>query len=240
MQPYSDYEIAQRRIQERQRKKTQFRASLLITILVLLLTFLGHDVAYDAVYCTIPLAVITGLFAVANWIELYYTATTRSLNATEIEQEMEWLFGDKWQEQANIQSYALAQDRIRKRRINKWRFLGHTLFFIPINALLTLAALSGNSLDNYFFAIVVLIWLGLFITHAVSAVPRKRWLVQREMDYGRTIQSEMMSLQPEKMKVREKLKRGKYYQVGDDGELEEVKEEILRLEDKPKRESDGA
>src|SRR4051812_4486354 len=121
MQPYSDYEIAQRRIAERQRKKTQFRASLIITVLVIFLTFLGHDVAYDAVFCTIPLAVITALFTVANWIELYYTAPTRSLNATDIEQEMEWLFGDNWQEQVNTQAYALAQDRIRKRRISKWR-----------------------------------------------------------------------------------------------------------------------
>ena len=235
MQPYSDYEIAQRRIAERQRKKTQFRISLLITIVVLFLTFLGRDVGY----CTVPLAVIAGLFTVANWIELYYTAPTRSLNAAEIEQEMEWLFGDNSQEQGNTQAYALAQDRIRKRRINKWRFLGHTLLFVPINGLLTLTAFSGNSLDNFFFAIVVLVWLGLFIAHLVSAFPRQRWLARREIAYGQTIQNEVNRLQPDKPKQKEKLKRGKYYQVGDDGELEEVEDEALMMDEKPKRDISG-
>ncbi|MBA3873786.1 MAG: hypothetical protein H0X30_32025 [Anaerolineae bacterium] len=61
-------------------------------------------------------------------------------------------------------------------------------------------------------------------------------MARREMEYGQTIKSELTSLQPEKLKEKEKLKRGKYYQVGDDGELEEVEDEILGLEDKPMRE----
>ena len=48
-------------------------------------------------------------------------------------------------------------------------------------------------------------------------------------------QREMKRLQPEKAKVQEKLKRGKYYEVGDDGELVEVDDEAMLLEEKPKR-----
>jgi hypothetical protein len=151
---------------------------------------------------------------------------------------MIWLYGDDWQEQANAQAYALAQDRIRKRRINKWRFLGHTLFFVPINGLLALSALSGNSPENYFFGFIILIWLGVFIAHLISAFPRQRWLVRREMNYGESLQVELSRLQTPSPQQKEKLKRGKYYEVGDDGELVEVEDEVLRLEDKPKREMD--
>lgn len=52
MQPYSDYEIAQRRIAERQRKKTQFRTSIVFMVILILLTVIGRE----AGACTIPLS----------------------------------------------------------------------------------------------------------------------------------------------------------------------------------------
>ena len=70
-------------------------------------------------------------------------------------------------------------------------------------------------------------------------LPNRQQLEKQERNFGRNLQFELERLQPEKTKRKEKLKRGKYYEVGDDGELVEVVDEIMRLEDNPKREVDN-
>jgi len=232
MQPYSDYEIAQRRIIERQRKKTQFRTSLLFLVIPIFITL----ISIGAGVCTIPLAVVAGLFVIANGIDLYYLSPEHAPDENEVEQEMEWLFGDDWQDQASTQAFALAQDRIRKRRIGKWSFVGHLFLFVPINALIIMTASTQKRYtDSAILLLIAFVWVIIFINHARSTFPRKQTLANREIKYGTTLHYELARLQTAQSKPKEKLKRGKYYEVGDDGELVEVEEEINLAEDKPKR-----
>jgi hypothetical protein len=236
MQPYSDYEIAQRRIHERQNKKSQFRASIVFLVIPLFITFISSD----AGTCTLPLAVLAGLFVIGNGIELYYSLPEHAPIQAEVEQEMEWLLGDYWQDQANAQAYAFAYDRIRKRRISRWRFVGHLLLFVPINGLIVMtAATQKRYTDAGILLLVAFVWLVIFINHARSTFPSKRTLAKREINFGKTLHFELARLQPEKAKAKEKLKRGKYYQVGDDGELEEVEEVLLEENSKRGMRDDG-
>ena len=232
MQPYSDYEIAQWRIAERQRKKTQFRTSIVFMVILILLTVIGRE----AGACTIPLAIIAGIFVVANGIELYYSTPEHAPSEAEIEQEMMWLFGDDWQDHANAQAYAMAHYRIHMRRIGRWKFIGHLLLFVPINSMIVIGATrSTRSTDAAIILSIAFAWLVIFINHARTTFPKKEVLSHRETRFGASLQSEMAQLQPTRVTPKEKLKRGKYYQVGDDGELEEVEDDALQIEDKPKR-----
>ena len=138
MLPYSDYEIAQRRINERQRKKTQFRTSLFFLAIAILITLISTN----AGYCTIPLAILAAFLSTANGIELYYTTPSHAPSEAEIEQETLWLFGEDRHELLSAQAHMFAQDRIRKRRIEKWRFVGHLLLFIPLDGFIAVSAQS--------------------------------------------------------------------------------------------------
>jgi hypothetical protein len=243
MQPYSDYEIAQRLIERRQNRKTQFRTSLLFLVVAVFVTVVGGA----AGSCALPLSIIAGLFVIVTRIDLYYSNPEHAPSTDEIEQEVAWLFGENWHELASAQIYAFAQDRIRKRRMRKWRLLAHLLIFIPLNGAfiisgiqsVTDSAIRSNNFDGFMLLLIACIWLGVFITDVRSTFPNKRTLEKRERDFGETLQFELERLQPEKLKEKEKLKRGKHYQVGDDGELEEVEDEIASLEEKPKREIDN-
>ncbi len=82
---------------------------------------------------------------------------------------------------------------------------------------------------------IVSAWMVILIVDFQGTFPSIQEVENQEINFGKTLHFELERLQPEKPKVREKLKRGKYYVVGDDGELEEVEDEITQLEDKPKR-----
>jgi len=183
----------------------------------------------------VPIGIIMALFALSYRIEMYYTNPEHAPTEAEIEQEMKWLFGDDWQVIASAQAYALAQDRIRKRRTGKWGFLGHFLLYIPVNCWIIVTALRDQHNPEGFIIFIIAIWIILFVAHALSAFPTRKMLEKRETNFGKTLQFELERLQPEKLKPKEKLKRGKYYQVGDDGELEEVEDEVVRSDEKPKR-----
>lgn len=238
MQPYSDYEIAQRRINERQNKKSQFRTSLVFLAIPIFITLISNSTAY----CTIPFAILAGILAIMSGIELYYTAPEHAPNEAEINQEIDWLFGEDWHNEATAQARAFAQDRIRKRRIGRWRFVAHLLVFVPINGAIIISAIKSiasatarsNYVDGPIFLVVAFLWLVIFIADVRSTFPTKQALEKREINFGKTLHFELARLQPEKLKNKEKLKRGKYYVVGDDGELEEVEDEVIGLEEKPK------
>jgi 2TM domain len=235
MQPYSDYEIAQRRIAERQASKSRFRILLVVIAILVFITLVSGESAF----CTVPIGIITALFAFADGIEMYYATPEHGPSEAEVEQEMSWLFGKDGQNQSTTQAHALAQERIRKRRIKKWKFFGHLLLFVPVNGWLIHSAISTNNGDRFGFLLVTLTWFILFIAHAESVFPSQRILEKREASFGNQILSELDNLQNVKVKPKEKLKRGKYYEVGDDGELVEVEDEIVSLEEKPKREIDN-
>lgn len=232
MQPYSDYEIAQRRIAQRRANKSRFQFLLAVLGVLMLITL----VSGESIFCTIPIGIITALFALSYSIELYYTNPERTPSEAEIEQEMDWLFGENWQEDASAQAHALAQDRIRERRISKWKYYGHLLLYIAVNGLVILSWNSGQKPQGI-IVLLLAIWFFVFIYHARSTFPTKQMLEEREREYGETMRYELTRLQSSSMsKPKEKLKAGVNYMIGDDGELVEVEDEIMRLEDKPKRE----
>lgn len=230
VQPYSDYEIAQRRIAERQKKRNYFYMALVFLAVPIFPVVFSPDISVKQ--CMIPLAVITGIFAISTGIELYYSSPEHAPSEMEIQQELEWLFGEHPHEDLSAQAVMFAHDRIRKRRIGRWTFWAHAILFAPTSTLFVLDAIQWHNFNSLF---AMAAWLFVFLLHRQSAFPSKECLEKRERKFGHTLQFELSALRPEKPKVREKLKRGKYYIVGDDGELEEVEDEITQLEDKPKR-----
>jgi hypothetical protein len=91
------------------------------------------------------------------------------------------------------------------------------------------------SLQPLCLSVPILWTIFLLLPHALQAFPTDGMLVRRERKVARKLQAEIDSVHPDKLKNDEKLKRDKRYIVGDDGELEEVEDEITQLEDKPKR-----
>ena len=180
MQPYSDYEIAQRRISERQRKITQFRASLVFVGVMIFITLMSSN----AGSCTIPLAILGAFLSIANGIELYYTTPSHAPSEAEIEQETLWLFGEDRHDVLSAQAHMFAQDRIRKRRIEKWRFVGHLLLFIPLDGFIAIAALRATFPSNLVVLAIAVAWVIIFISDARSTFPSKSRLEKREIMYG--------------------------------------------------------
>lgn len=211
MQPYSDYEIAQRRIAERQRKKTQFRTSLLFVAIPLLITLIDRTVGA----CTIPLAVIAGLLVIANGIEWYYSTPEHAPSDADIVQEMMWLFGDDWQDHANAQAYAMAHHRIHMRRLSKWKFIGHLLLFVPINSLIVIGATRNTRpTGTAILLVIAFVWLVIFINHARSTFPKKEVLSHRETRFGASLQSEMAQLQPDNLNSKKSSSVGSIIKLG--------------------------
>ena len=235
MQPYSDYEIAQRRIAERQSNKSRFRILLAVLAILVFITLVSGESAF----CTLPIGIITALFVLVYGIEMYYTTPNHAPSEAEVKQEMGWLFGQDWQEQFSTQAHAFAEDRIRKRRTGKWGFLGHFLLYMPVNGWIFVTALQDQHTPEGYIIFILAIWFILFVAHAQSTYPTRQVLEKREKKFGKTLQFELERLQPEKSKPKEKLKRDKQYRLGDDGELVEVEDEIVQLEEKPKREVGG-
>ncbi|MBI1281262.1 MAG: hypothetical protein GC179_24255 [Anaerolineaceae bacterium] len=239
MQPYSDYEIAQWRIEHRQNRKTQFQASLFILITAIFVSVIGGS----ASVCSVPIALLALICAIILRINLYYSAPENAPSANEINQEIAWLFGEDQDNFSAVQMRALAQDRIRKRGLRQWRFLGHLLLFVPINGGICLIALQTIIFPmrdaNIVFGILTLLivgaWLVILIADFQGTFPSIQEIESQEINFGKTLHFELAKLQPKKLKQKEKLKRGKYYQVGDDGELEEVEDEEILVQEKPKR-----
>ncbi len=234
MQPYSDYEIAQRRITERHKKKNHFQMALVFLAVPTFLIVFSPDISVKQ--CMIPIAVVIGIFVIRGWIELYYARPEHTPSRLEVEQEIEWLFEEHQLEDLGVQAYALAHDRIRKRRVGRWRFFAHLLLFILIDTLIVVAATKQKyPTDAGILLLIAFMWLVIIINHARSTFLSKRALARQEINFGKSLHIELTNLKPEKAKNKEKLKRGKYYQVGDDGELEEVEDEVVGSDEKPKR-----
>ena len=83
------------------------------------------------------------------------------------------------------------------------------------------------------------IWLIILIRQGREAFPSHRALERRERAFGSNLRREFRFMQPESPKTKEKLKRGMYYTIGDDGELVEVEEDKAVDDEKPKRERRG-
>jgi hypothetical protein len=210
----NEYELAQKRIQAWRRKRNDTIALVVFIALVSAVCLLAGNSAF---VCGLPFILLAGLFALSNVIELYYHAHAPS--EADMAQEMVWLFGDDWREMTGAQEYALAQDRIRERRIGRW--------VLPVHiALYTLAAgvilLPIRPMPPLVYGLFGLWLIGLFF-HARHTFPSLENLARRERKAGEAIRRELELLTPEKRKHEEKPKRA--YALGDDGEIVELMNE---------------
>jgi hypothetical protein len=163
----SNYEIAQQRIQKRARTRNVFYIWLGILVVLSLLTVatvpLGPGCAY-----LVPITVVVGLVTLAKGIQVYFDAPGRSLPMPLIEQEMTWLYGENWRSGTGTEEYTFAQDRIRKRWGERWRFALHLLLFTPVNAwMLSLVVTFIQFRVGLILLIVLMTWLILLLRSAV-------------------------------------------------------------------------
>ena len=231
MQPTSEFELAQKRFKERQRN--QF---LMIAWFALFCTTMITNVIFGGIVeWWVPLEMFTLIMAVRKLLQIRYSSPIRTIRVGLIEQEMEWLFGEDWHDYTGAQEYIFAQDRIRKRRMERWGFALHLFAFalavaFAVNMVLFFAKYGQPGGEICLAA--PLIWFAfLLVPHLLRVFPFKFMLARREQNLGETLRLELQRMQPEKRKNEDKPKRNVAYTVGDDGELIEVD----RSDDKPKR-----
>jgi hypothetical protein len=227
----SGYEYAQRHLMQRERRRNRF--ILWIGVLVVLL--FGALVGIG--FCTLPLLIAIAPLAITEGMELYLLLQRSTPSTEAVEQGMAWLFGDDWRDLAEPQTYMIAQDRIRRQRMSRWRFYMHLIVYLPVNTLILYLMYTNlfrfNALPSGFELLVSLLWLGLLVRHGYSAFPSRKRRAQRERQFGQAIQFQIEQSTPETFKYKEKPKRDVRYTIGEDGELEQISE-YLEVE-KPKR-----
>ena len=234
----TDFELAQRRLKERGRKRTLMLVWLgIFSFLIVVNILFGGYVAGGL----IPFMLFTLFMAGFYGLQTYYSEPQKIVDRMIIEKEMGWLFGEHWQDHTSSVEYTFAQDRIRKRRRDRWLFVFHLLVYLPVTAF----ALYGTfdfavkyeelSLQPLCLSVPILWTIFLLLPHGLQAFPTDGMLARRERKVARKLQAEIDSMHPDKLKNDEKSKRGVHYVVGDDGELEEVEDEINVEDAKPKR-----
>lgn len=231
MNTVSEYEIAHQRLESRKTSKNAFLRMLIILLIMIALSAIGGTMLTCSL---LPITVIIGIFTIIRGIQFYQDARPYTPSEQLVELEMMWLYGDDWQNITTVHEYTIAQDRIRKRRRDRGSFLMHLLIFIPINSGLVIIADTftryGENGSWWVYAIT-LIWSLFLLVNAVQVFAPRWMLEQRERKAGEAMRREIEKLYPEKLKQKEKLKRGVYYTLSDDGELVEMPANSLALED---------
>lgn len=230
MEQLSGYEIAQKRIEGRQRQRNRFGIWIGLLILSALLFLLG---GVPAGRYTVPLLVIFGFLTIMEGIQLYFASPKRAPTLMMVEDEMAWLFGRDWRDMAGTQEFMLAQERIRRRRIRRGYFYLDAIVFLLVNGTLwyfgidsmtkKFSTFSGAHGYLILFAFGWLVFLG---GHAAMVFPTRRRLARQESQIGHAILAEMQRSTPDIGKRKEKPKHDVRYRVGEDGELVEVEDEF--------------
>ncbi|MBZ0286672.1 MAG: hypothetical protein K8I30_03590, partial [Anaerolineae bacterium] len=163
MEQLSGYEIAQQRIEGRQKQRFRAGIGFAMFFLLIVLTLLAGP---QASACLIPLMVCFGFFALIGGIQLYYASPRGAPSAAVVETEMGWLFGDDWRDVAGTDEFILAQERIRQRRTKRAYFFLHLIIFLLVNAalippLLEAVRLMSSGWPRYFLLMFPLVWLGV-------------------------------------------------------------------------------
>jgi predicted nucleic acid-binding Zn ribbon protein len=230
MENLSAYELAQQRVEGRQRKRNRTVIWAILAAICILLTLAVGG-------CATPFAFFTVVFAVLSGIEWYYASKPWTPPVAQMNDEMEWLFGDNWQDAAGVHEFSLAYERIRKRRTARVQFFAHLAFFLIANfgiwGLILYNVRSFATPGPILVVVVPVVWLAVLLYHLTTAFPSRRYLIRREIKAGEAIRRELEAMQPAKLKNEDKLKRGVHYTISDDGELVEVDPEIAEGE-KPK------
>ena len=95
MQTSSDFELAQKRLKERQRRKSW----TLIWLVVLVGMILANTVFGGLGECWLILEILVALIILSNVLQVYYASHRRPLEDDLIAREMEWLFGGRLAQQ---------------------------------------------------------------------------------------------------------------------------------------------
>ncbi len=233
MENISEYEIAQKRIKVRRQKKRELIIFGVIEVVIIALG-LTHP---GSGTCIVPTGAIAAFIIASKAIQYYYLSPQQIPSQTQLDQELEWLFGENGQASIDTLEYAFAQDHIRKRQVQKWKFvLFYPLIFLPVAGFLLISDFQTPGKEQlvllvFPFAIVHLLW-GIR-----KHFPSQSRLAKIERQAGEELRRELQSMRPEKLKHEEKRKREPIYEVGDDGELVEIDEVELSEIDKPKRDS---
>ncbi len=230
MENYSAYELAQQRIEQRQRNQNHTLLWLILASMCIVFTMIAG-------WCVLPITIIAVLFAVSGIIEWYFASPRGSPPLPQIQQEIAWLFGESWESDAGVNEYALALERIHKRRMSSMKFIIHLTLFLMVNGVIINMIINSifyNTSQILYLGIIPVAWLVVLINHAIHAFPTQQSLAQREQEAGEIIRREIEQMQPAKRKT--KLKRDVYYVLDDDGELVEVDQEAIE-NDKPKHQS---
>lgn len=237
MQKLSGYEIAQKRIEERQQKRIGVGVWGILLILMLAITLIAGPAA---VGCTIPLIASMSFFAIRDGIPLYYVSPQRAPSREMVDDQMMWLFGDDWRDIAGTQEYMLAQERIQRRRIRRSYFYLHLAVFLLVNAGLLLLLIDSFTRPNSELSCMLLFpfaWLTFLAGHGFIVFPTQRRLVRQERQFGLALQMEIQRSIPEMTKRKEKPKRDVEYRIGEDGELVEISDDIDESDHKPNRDA---
>lgn len=236
-QDLTEFELAARRIERRRRNVTQLTISIIMTALFIAL----YGVAGPGYACFGILIPITFFFVVARTIELYHESPRHLPSQERTEHQLTLLFGEDWRETTGIKEYALAQDRLIRYGKKRWWFVIHLLIAVPSIILISIALINTLPPGGIMWMVLGLlpIWLIILIRQGREAFPSHRALERRERAFGSNLRREFRFMQPESPKTKEKLKRGMYYTIGDDGELVEVEEDKAVDDEKPKRERRG-
>ncbi|MEZ4671663.1 MAG: hypothetical protein R3E39_27480 [Anaerolineae bacterium] len=235
----SEFELAQKRLALRQRHRMFMLLWLgVFGVLVFLTIPFGGAVAGSL----LPLTLFTLFMTIFYGLQTYYSSPGRIIKQPLIEQEMTWLFGETWQENTGSFEYTFAQDRIRLRRRNRWLFFLHLLVYVPVNAFVLYGIFDfavkyrEPTMQTICLPIPILWTLVLLLPHALQAFPTDGMLARRERKVAQTLQAEINNMYPTKAKNEEKAKTEKHFRVGDDGELVELDDTPVDLNEKPKRE----
>lgn len=223
----SDYEIAKRHAEQRQRKRRQFNFFLAAFGIVLCfgVNFLGTIIPT----CMLVLMSVVGLAVVAHAIELQLTAPQRQLSTALVEQELEWLFGQDWQNCTSSVEYAFARDRVLKRQGARAIFPFHALIFAIFYSAFV-SWLSGifafaPAIEPKWLIFLPLVWLFFLGRHAWNSFATRGMLQRRERAVAQAVERKLQSIQSHKIIEPDTLKPGAHFVISDDGELVEVTED---------------
>lgn len=224
MSELTEFELAQKRLKDRQRDWFV----LFLSSAIFCMTLVGSSGYGGGGNCWLPFQVLTAIMAASKALDLYYSSPKRVPRIEHIEQEMVWLFGDDWRDITGAHEYIFAQERIQKRSVDRWFLLLHIIVFLPGSlALVSLGTvfLNRSQWVGLLPLGIVVAWFSFaLLPHCLRAFPTESRLSRRERRTGENLRRELRRMQPEKPKNEEKSKSQIEYTFGDDGELIELNE----------------
>jgi RsiW-degrading membrane proteinase PrsW (M82 family) len=180
MNNVSGPQSTQQQAQQRQQKQLSFYFFLSAFALLIAINIVWGCSVHG---CMVPVAALVGIFTTALGAELFLTSPRRVVPPALIDQELEWLLGSDKVPFVTPLEFVFAQERIRRRRAARWRFV---LLTMPILVLIAYLMFMVIMFDNYSepgaAALVVCVIAGLLLLLVrmfVQAFPT-RWILARQ------------------------------------------------------------